>query len=226
MNPQEDNVELEAIAQNGVDTNDKLDSIDTNGEAQVQEQMSTTDAVKGLETPLDTVARNTDPDVPHKVQLEARNDISKVFFEMIRGDKGERGDKGQIGDRGAKGDRGDTGSKGDPGRDAHMVGPKGATGAKGAMGTSGKDGRDGVDGQDGIDGAQGKSGKDASVKAVVKEATKVVTEKIEKKVDKDIDRVVRHVSSKSYALHDLSDVTVSDTEPSNPSAGQFWVDIS
>jgi hypothetical protein len=92
MNPQ-DNVDLEAITQNGVETNEKLGSLETIGEAGVTQQMETTEAVKGLEPALEAIALNTEPKEVQKVDIVTDpNELAQHFFSMLRGPQGVKGD--------------------------------------------------------------------------------------------------------------------------------------
>jgi hypothetical protein len=91
------------------------------------------------------------------------------------------------------------GDKGDPGES--IVGPVGPSGK------NGKDGKTPV------------KGKDYWTKTDMKEMVGEALERMEPVVS-------RHVASKSYALDNLTDVTVSATAPVSPQVGQFWIEIS
>lgn len=76
------------------------------------------------------------------------DDISKAFFSMLKGPKGDKGLSGAVGPQGAPGTAGKDGTDGKdgaPGRD----------GKPGLSGTDGRNGLDGIAGRDGIDGRDG-----------------------------------------------------------------------
>lgn len=99
-----ENPELEALAELGVDSNEKLGAIETNGEAQVMEQMNTTEAVRDLETPLEAIALNTIPKEVQKMQLVPsedpddpdwnENQAGAALWKALRGPKGHTPVKG------------------------------------------------------------------------------------------------------------------------------------
>jgi hypothetical protein len=220
--PPQENVELEALVQQSLSQSEALSSIDANAEALLTEQMKTTQAVEGLEPALEAIMLNT--------KKEERPEVQKV--ELMGAEivtiKGQKGDKGDQGD---KGDKGDTGPQGPKGADSKVAGPKGERGEKGDTGPAGKPGRDGIDGRNGIDGKDGKdgkNGKDGKTPAKGKDYwTKTdMKEMVGEALERMEPVVSRHVASKSYALDNLTDVTVSATAPVSPQVGQFWIEIS
>ena len=241
----EDNVELEAIVENGLATNQKLDGIDTINEAQLMEQQKSNDALRDIETSVDTttvaVQKGTKEVVDtlkgtHKVKLVERededdkefneNEAGKALWSMLRGPKGVKGEKGDKGDKGDKGEDsvvpGPQGPKGEQG----VKGERGTKGERGVAGPKGETGQVGPKGERGPKGADGKTpkaGKDFFTKTEIK---KIVDEAVDK-TDKALQpRIARSIASKSYSLNDLTDVTVSATAPTNPQEGDLWVDLS
>jgi hypothetical protein len=252
MNPQEpQNVELEALVQTGLESNESLNNIEANTEAsmlKLDNIESNTEAnvlaTAKLEDQLKTIAENTTPQPVGKVTLEGAE------FVTLKGEKGDKGDTGDKGDQGEKGDKGD---KGDTGADSTVQGPvgeKGDRGEKGDTGPAGRDGRDGVDGKDGKDGLDGKDGK-TPVKGKDYLTTKEVSVIKEDIASEAYSRASRHVASKTYSLDDMDDVettgennnatlqyqtasgkwftgvaiTVSATEPTDPKFGDLWVSL-
>lgn len=140
-------------------------------ELQAQAEMENTEAVKDLRNPLDVIATNTDPDVPHKVEIvqseENPDELARAFFSMLKGPKGDQGEPGAPGEKGdtgepmtwekmadeqresLRGPRGWPGEKGDPGKEGKpgvgIKGDKGDPGAKGDKGDPGAPGRDGIE---------------------------------------------------------------------------------
>ena len=231
MQPEQpqDNVELDAIAQNGLKTNESLDDvnantaaaavklseIEQNTEAQIVQSQKNTDTIK---KPLDQIVENTKPKEVQRVRLEGReedesdedfneNQAGKALWSMLRGPKGAKGDS-------IKGDKGDTGA------DSKVIGPVGPAGKKGDKGEKGEKGDKGNDsivpgprGKDGLKGDagdKGDKGADADSKKIVKETEAIVREKIGEEVDKRLDTnmqsIERRISaSKSYSTGDLTD---------------------
>ena len=208
MEPEEKqkNVELDAVVQNGVDTNSKLDSIEVTNEAQVVEQQATTKAVKDVEVSVDANTKQIEKGVndfaPSLEAMAKAQELLSSFVSNLTGPEGKKGDKGD---------------KGDKGEDAHKTGPRGLMGPEGPEGPMGKTGpqgpmgKTGPKGLKGDQGPAGKPGKDAPVKSIIKETTETVSKEVLKQVDKDIDSVQRHVASKSYAMRDLTDTQTGTT---------------
>jgi hypothetical protein len=206
---------------------ENIESLNGVNEMQLMEQRETTDAVKGLETPLEVIAINTQPKEVQKVEIMTgdENEIAKTFWSMLRGQKGEKGDKGEQGVQGIQGEKGDTGDKPEKGVDyftdedikeiteeaAFIAKPvKGVDYFDGKDGKDGKDGRDGVDGKDGKDGKNGKDGKTPKVEDIVKKVSEEIDyDKI--KNTPDLSRF-RYRNDTGY-IRELSDVAI--TNPQN-----------
>lgn len=221
--PEDDNVELEAIAQNGLQANESLDNVDANTEAAAlklneMEQNQEAQLLQGIENnnstnkiadSNDQIARNTDPSVPRKVELESTEEMSKIFFSMIKGRQGETGPQGPVGPQGIAGVAGPQGNQG-------PAGPQGPEGPEGPAGADGENGKDGKDGKDGKNGKDGKDGKDANEKKIVETVTKVITKDVTKEskevIDKEFESVKRYIqASKSYSTGDLTDTAEAST---------------
>lgn len=204
MNPLEpENVELEALVQQGMQSAESLSSIDQNTEANTLASMQTTDAVKELEAPLEAIALNTRPKDVQKMELVTgdENEIAKTFWQMLRGQTGPQGEKGDKGDKGDKGEdstvagpQGEQGEQGETGQD-------GIDGKDGAPGRDGKDGQDGADGKDGKNGVNGKDGKSVT-KA---ELLKVIEPKISEGIE-EAKTIALKQSSRTYSLGDLENM--------------------
>ena len=161
--PEEENVELEAIARQGIEAEDTRKGIEANTEASAMklndmEQNQEAQLLQGMKAQdtYDQIAKNTDPNTPQKVEIDSHEAMHKLFFSMIRGRDGKEGPQGAPGRDGRDGKDGKDGADGKMGVDGKdgKVGPRGP---QGPMGPAGKDGVDGVDGKD------GKDGKDAVV---------------------------------------------------------------
>lgn len=235
--PEDDNVELEAIAQNGMEGNDiardvamnteasamKLNEVEQNQEAQIMQEMKTTEGVN-------KVAENTDPNKARKVVLDSHNEFTKLLWEALRGAPGKDGPQGPQGERGPKGDRGDVGPQGPAGRDASMQGPQGEKGEKGDPGPVGPQGPRGPKGAKGDRGPAGKDGENADSEALAEEVAKLVREEISKEVsdrlDLNISSMERRIqASKTVSLKELDDVYIQATAPASPKIGDIWIDI-
>jgi hypothetical protein len=201
--PEDNNVELETIAQNGLQTNESLDSVDANTEvAAVKlneiEQNQEAQILQSMKSTKDTIEAI-------KPSLDAQAKMANIMSSLLTNLEGPEGPKGEKGDS-IKGD------KGDKGADSTVAGPKGDKGDKGDTGPAGPQGIAGFDGADGKDGKDGKNGKDGKsvevtkvVKEVVEKATEVVREVSDKRDSENIERISKHVSSKNYSTGDLTD---------------------
>lgn len=91
----EDNVELEAIVQNGMETNKKLDGIDTINEAQYMEQRDTKEAVRDVETSIDAQTLAVDKGLkgmsPSLETMARAQDLIATFITKLEGPKGDAG---------------------------------------------------------------------------------------------------------------------------------------
>jgi hypothetical protein len=210
--PEEDNVELEAIAQNGLKANESLDDISANTEASVVNSSKMNATLEEIEDNqnkqiLQTKA-NIDRVAPSLESLGKAMSAVDAILRTMEGPKGDDGNEGPMGPKGDKGDKGDKGEKGD----------KGDAGQDGADGIDGKDGEKGEKGDpgaDGIDGKDGKDGKDADSQAIVKETTTIVREKLSEEVSKRLDTNLESMrrsikSSKTVSLRELDDVDLTD----------------
>ena len=215
--PEDDNVELEAIARNGIEGNEiaketamnteasafKLNEIGQNTEAGVLQQIKTTDATE-------RVAENTNPDKPRRVVMDSHNEFTKLLWEALRGEQGKDGERGPAGERGPKGDRGDAGPQGPAGRDASMVGPQGPKGEKGPKGDLGPMGPAGKQGPAGPAGKDGKDGKDAPIPEAGKDyftdkdLAKIATELKDEMLPEMVAGARSAVASKTYSVDELS----------------------
>ncbi len=88
------------------------------------------------------------------VATEAKDMVSALSAEELKGEKGDTGPKGEKGDKGDQGIQGPKGDKGDIG----ATGPKGEKGEKGTKGDTGEKGEKGDVGQDGAKGDKGDTG--------------------------------------------------------------------
>ena len=103
--PADNNVELEALARQGIESNEKLDGIEANTGAsalKLDEIGSNTEAgvlaTTKLQDPLERIANNTKPVEVQRVRLEERtdgddksfneNEAGKALWSMLRGPKG------------------------------------------------------------------------------------------------------------------------------------------
>jgi hypothetical protein len=135
-----------------------------------------------------------------------------------------------------KGERGERGKDGIDGKDGKN-GLDGHTGRQGERGRDGKDGKDGKNGKDGVDGVDGKDGE----MGIIDEATIAYLEEEVKKAQADTDSFNRAIGivdqRTSFLINKASNleknkitgvgvntITVSDTTPTNPQAGDLWID--
>jgi hypothetical protein len=172
-----------------------------------------------------------------------------------KGDKGEKGDKGDKGDKGndgksIKGDKGDKGEQGIPGK----KGGQGLKGDKGEPGKDGKNGIDGKDGspdtpdeivsklqtvkKEWLDINAIKGDFNSRVSKIVHTGgTNGAVKEINAGNNIDItgDQQTPTISLSSSVIDSINDkitgvnthtLTVSATEPTSPSVGDIWLDIS
>lgn len=169
--------------------------------------------------------------------LQGVNAINEVFKRIellkIKGDKGDKGEKGEPGINGKDGVNGINGKDGRNGVD----GKDGKDGARGLRGLPGKDGKDGKNGRDGIDGKDGSP--DTKYEIRDKLASLRGNERLDAKAIKNLAREVGSVTftgmgggtSQTVTEH-IADtlihvpIYIQDTEPSNPSLNDLWVDTS
>ena len=238
MNPNEQqpdgSVELEAIVQNGIRSNESLDNIEAASSAsavKLSEVSQNTEArliqseqqTKKLVDPLEKIVENTKPVEVQRVKLEERtdgddesfneNEAGKALWSMLRGPKGAKGDKGD------KGDKGETGAASTVAGPKGEQGPQGEVGEMGPVGPQGKPGPKGPkgnDGANGVDGKDGRDGKDADSITIIKTIKEIVSKESAAEINKGYEKIARHVGSKTYAMRDLS-----DTQSATP--GQIMV---
>lgn len=113
-------------------------------------------------------------------------------------------------------------------------GQDGKIGPRGLDGRSGKDGKDGRDGKDGKDGATGKDGKKGVQGVSVVDAEVAADDHLVLKLSDgniiDAGELPNFDSGKIQQIISTSlqnqQITVSATEPSNPSLNDLWLDIS
>lgn len=216
----QDNTELDAIAEQNMETNEKLGSIDVNTEAGVIQQKETTDAVRDLETPLEAIAIKSAEQVEETrksattiSQAVKDGSVADIFIssmmssliDTIKGDKGDKGDKGEKGDRGDDGKDGRDGRDGKDGKDGKDSTVPGPKGDKGAPGIAGKDGKDGKDGK------PGKDGKDASESKIKKAVSEAVLNETQKVINKEFTNIRHSVSSKTYSVGELENMSSATT---------------
>jgi hypothetical protein len=245
--PENENVELEALVQQGMDSKESLDNIELNTQVSAMNSKETLEVLESSEALLGAAVQGI-RDVG-KVMEPTKEAVSKMaaFLSEMKGEKGDKGDKG---DQGEKGDKGDTGAdstvpgpvgpQGEPGRD-------GIDGRDGVDGAPGKDGRDGRDGVDGKVGPRGPAGKDGKTPKKGKEY--FTEEEVEEITRQAIERARIAVSSRTYSLNEMDDVeatspnnnatiqyqtatgiwstgisiTVSPTAPTDPKFGDLWI---
>lgn len=197
-------------------------------------EMASFDTAENLERLADAVEGT------QKVELMG---AEIVTIKGQKGDKGEKGEKGDKGERGEKGDKGDTGEQGPQGIQGEQ-GEPGAPGWPGLDGDDGKDGEPGPQGPPGVDGSpdtpedirrkleilKGDNRLDASA---VKNIDRVVTSAggggggVIKEISAGNDNIVIDNTNFGYPTISLSPkITVSATEPSDPTENDLWVDIS
>jgi hypothetical protein len=214
--PEDNNVELEALNQQAIESNEKLDGIEANTGAsalKLDEVSSNTEAnvlaTSKLQDPLERIAKQTENtettfNIGNRVDGDDvefnENQAGNLLWQMLRGPKGrpgERGEKGEKGDTGAdstvpgpvgeRGEKGETGERGERGE-------TGKTGPRGPRGPAGADGKDGKDGRD---------GRDADEVSLSLTITENVTKVVKEESDKEFERIKKHVASKTYSVSQL-----------------------
>lgn len=244
--PQEQGPELEALLQTGMQSNEKLNEIESNTEMSMMK--------------LDTIDANTEASVLaldkiHKT-LTTEKERPKVTVEGAEFItlKGEKGDKGDKGDQGEKGDKGDQGIQGETGADSTVQGPKGDKGDKGDRGEVGPQGISGKDSTvPGPIGPQGPKGKDGKTpkKGADYLTDDEVAEMREEIATEAHTRARNAISAKTYSLREMDDldqtgnnnnstiqyqtatgkwftgvsVTVSQTAPTDPKLHDLWISL-
>jgi hypothetical protein len=245
----DDNVELEALLETSLKTNELLENVDANGDMHTELlddiQMNT----QATAVATKKVADNVEKMVTAYKSTEKIPERFQQFLEEFKGEKGDKGEKGE------KGDKGDKGDKGQKGADSNVPGPQGEQGPmglQGPMGPMGPAGMDGKDGQDGVDGKDGKDGETPDIAPIVKEIETRITKRADDTYNENA-AALRRVSARDYDLKELKDVdiattapnqlatiqystargkwltgvsiTVSDTAPTDPKYGDLWISI-
>ena len=219
--PEEDNVELEAIARNGIESNEIARNVESNTEATALASKQTEQAVRDLETPIDAntmAVNNQTRDLLNKLEDTSAVDIFVNAFagglrEVLRGPTGPQGPAGAAGRDGKDGAQGPQGPAGES-----IVGPQGPAGPRGPKGLRGPRGERGPAGQDGKD---GKDGKDAPLPVPGKDYfTEEDLAKIATKLKKDLKddmqpeltaQIRSSVASKTYSLNDIAGLASATT---------------
>lgn len=222
--PEDENVELEAIARNGIEGNEKLDNIDANTGAaaiRLDDVAANTEAnvlaTSKLQDPLERIAKQTENtetvfNIGNRVDADDvefnENQAGKLMWQMLRGPKGKPGEKGEKGEKGDRGEDsnvpGPVGEKGEKG-DVGPMGPMGPVGPRGPRGLRGERGADGKDGKDGRD------GRDADEANITVTITENVTNTVRQEANKEYETIRKHVASKSYGVKDMTDMADATT---------------
>jgi hypothetical protein len=227
MNPQptqDGSVELEAIAQNGLQTNDILSNIDASNEAaavklhelaqgQEAQIIQAQDHTEKVSKPLEEISANTKEMVDSTKGLvdvikPVAESASKMtaFLEQMKGDKGDKGDTGEQGKEGKPGDKGEKGDAGKDGKD----GKDGANGIDGKNGKDGKRGERGEKGEQGKDGKDGKDGTSVDETKVVEQITTTLTDQLNTEMD-SVKKYVQTQGSKTYSVSELENMASATT---------------
>lgn len=134
MNPEEqvnDNVELEAIAVNGQQTNEKLEGVEANTEASA---VKLNEIEQNQEAQIMQSMKNTAETIDAiKPSLEAQAKMANIFSSLMTNLEGPQGPPGPKGDS-------IKGEPGPPGKDSTVPGPEGPPGPPGES-IKGEDGR-------------------------------------------------------------------------------------
>lgn len=249
QDPENENVELEALVQQGMDSKESLDNIEMNTQISAASSKEALEVLESSEALLGEAVVGIRK--VGEVMEPVKDSVSKMaaFLSDMKGEKGDRGDRGE---KGEKGDKGDTGADSTvPG----PVGPRGEPGRDGTDGVDGRDGKDGAPGADGRDGVDGKTGprgpagKDGKTPKKGKEY--FTEEEVEEITRQAIERARIAISSRTYGLGEMEDVelsspnnnstlqyqtasrgwingisiTVSATEPIDPKENDLWIMI-
>lgn len=201
LQPQEDNVELEAIAQNGIETNETLKNIEAGTDASAQKlneiEQNGEAQIKATDEAAEKIVEAVKPS-PEATRADRMIADVLEFMQGPTGEKGEKGDTGPAGPQGPQGAQGPAGPQGERGL-VGKPGPKGERGAKGAKGDRGPRGERGPAGKDGRDGKDApvpQRGEDYFTQDEMRAFHDGVLEEV-------VPSIKSHIASRTYSVGEL-----------------------